>query len=51
VREDYDFVLIDSRAGVSDTSGICIIQLPDALVLCFTLNNRVLTEQYLLLTL
>jgi hypothetical protein len=34
----YDYVLIDSRTGVSDTSGICTIHLPDTLVVCFTLN-------------
>jgi len=36
----YDYVLIDSRTGVSDTSGICTIQMADALVVCFTLNNQ-----------
>jgi len=35
---DYDYVLIDSRTGVSDTSGICTVQMPDLLVVCFTLN-------------
>jgi tetratricopeptide (TPR) repeat protein len=40
LREDYDYVLIDSRTGVSDTSGICTVQMPDALVVCFTLNNQ-----------
>lgn len=39
-KERYDYVLIDSRTGVSDTSGICTIQLPDTLVVCFTLNNQ-----------
>ena len=34
----YDYVLIDSRTGVSDTSGICTVQMPDVLVVCFTLN-------------
>ena len=34
----YDWVLIDSRTGVSDTSGICTVQFPDVLVACFTLN-------------
>ena len=33
---DFDFVLVDSRTGVSDTGGICTIQLPDALVVLFT---------------
>lgn len=36
----YDFVLIDSRTGVSDTSGVCTIQMPDELVVCFTLNRQ-----------
>jgi hypothetical protein len=40
VREDYDAVLIDSRTGVSDTAGICTVELPDDLVVCFTLNSQ-----------
>lgn len=40
MREQYDYVLIDSRTGVSDTSGICTVQFPDALVVCFTLNDQ-----------
>lgn len=36
----YDWVLIDSRTGVSDTAGICTVQLPDVLVVCFTLNHQ-----------
>ena len=40
MRKEYDYVLIDSRTGVSDTSGICTIQMPDALVVLFTLNNQ-----------
>lgn len=36
----YDYVLIDSRTGVSDTSGICTVQMPDTLVVCFTFNNQ-----------
>jgi len=38
LREDYDYVLIDSRTGVSDTAGVCTVQMPDTLVLCFTYN-------------
>jgi cellulose biosynthesis protein BcsQ len=38
--EAYDYVLIDSRTGVSDTSGICTVQMPDTLVVCFTLNYQ-----------
>ena len=40
MRSEYDYVLIDSRTGVSDTSGICTVQLPDTLVACFTLNTQ-----------
>lgn len=40
MREEYDYILLDSRTGVSDTSGICTVQMPDDLVVCFTLNNQ-----------
>jgi hypothetical protein len=40
MRTDYDYVLIDSRTGVSDTAGICTVQFPDSLVVCFTLNRQ-----------
>ncbi len=38
LRKRYDYILIDSRTGVSDTSGICTVQLPDMLAVFFTLN-------------
>jgi hypothetical protein len=40
LRAKYDYVLIDSRTGVSDTSGICTVQMPDLLVVFFTLNHQ-----------
>lgn len=40
MRSEYDYVLIDSRTGVSDSSGICTVQIPDILVVCHTLNNQ-----------
>ncbi|GAA2243063.1 hypothetical protein GCM10010145_06910 [Streptomyces ruber] len=40
MRQSYDYVLIDSRTGLSDTSGICTVQMPDTLVACFTMNNQ-----------
>jgi MinD-like ATPase involved in chromosome partitioning or flagellar assembly len=40
LRRNYDYILIDSRTGVSDTAGICTVQLPDVLVACFTYNNQ-----------
>ena len=36
----YHWVLIDSRTGVSDTSGICTMEMPDTVVACFTLNRQ-----------
>ena len=36
----FDFVLVDSRTGVSDTGGICTAQLPDILVLVFAANRQ-----------
>jgi hypothetical protein len=40
LRKDYDYVLVDSRTGISDTSGICTVQLPDDLAVFFTLNRQ-----------
>ncbi|GAB2867693.1 KGGVGR-motif variant AAA ATPase [Lentzea nigeriaca] len=40
----YDFVLIDSRTGVSDIAGICTAQLPDRLVVVFTANDQNLND-------
>ena len=37
---DFDLVLIDSRTGLSDTSGICTILLPDVVVPLFTANQQ-----------
>lgn len=38
--ESYDFVLIDSRTGISDIGGICTAHLPDRLVVVFTANAQ-----------
>jgi hypothetical protein len=40
LRREYDYIFIDSRTGVSDTSGLCTVQMPDALAVCFTLNSQ-----------
>lgn len=40
LKDVYDYVLIDSRTGVSDTSGICTVEMPDTVVVCFTLNDQ-----------
>lgn len=39
-KSTYDFVLIDSRTGITDIGGICTIQLPDVLVLLFTATDQ-----------
>ncbi len=36
----YDFVLVDSRTGITDIGGICTVQLPDQLVVLFTANDQ-----------
>lgn len=40
LRELYDFILVDSRTGVSDTAGVCTVQMPDEVVVFFTLNRQ-----------
>ena len=44
MREDmkrrYDYVLIDSRTGLSDVADICTVHLPDVLVDCFALSTQ-----------
>lgn len=35
-KKNYDFVLVDSRTGITDIGSVCTIQLPDVLVLLFT---------------
>jgi putative AlgH/UPF0301 family transcriptional regulator len=40
MRNGYDYVLIDSRTGLSDTAGICTVQLPDILIDCFVLSTQ-----------
>jgi cellulose biosynthesis protein BcsQ len=38
--QDFDFVLIDSRTGLSDASGVCTIMLPDVVIPMFTANYQ-----------
>ena len=40
LTEKYRYVLIDSRTGVTDTSGICSALLPEKLVVVFTPNRQ-----------
>jgi cellulose biosynthesis protein BcsQ/class 3 adenylate cyclase len=39
-KANYDFILIDSRTGITDIGGICTIQLPDILALVFTATEQ-----------
>lgn len=39
-KKSFDFILVDSRTGITDIGGICTIQLPDMLVLLFTATNQ-----------
>ena len=43
LRSRYDYILVDSRTGISDTSGICTMVLPEKLVVVFTPNQQSLT--------
>ncbi|MBW8804776.1 MAG: tetratricopeptide repeat protein [Catenulisporales bacterium] len=40
MKAAYDYVLIDSRTGLSDIADICTLQLPDVLVDCFALSDQ-----------
>ncbi|MDX3840580.1 FxSxx-COOH system tetratricopeptide repeat protein [Streptomyces europaeiscabiei] len=42
MRAKYDYVLIDSRTGLSDNADICTMQMPDVVVTCFTLSGQAL---------
>jgi MinD-like ATPase involved in chromosome partitioning or flagellar assembly len=39
-KRNYDYVLIDSRTGLSDVADICTVHLPDMVVDCFTLSTQ-----------
>ena len=40
MRKHYDYTLIDSRTGLSDIADICTVQMPQVLVVCFTLSDQ-----------
>ncbi|WP_406859203.1 FxSxx-COOH system tetratricopeptide repeat protein [Streptomyces sp. HUAS MG47] len=40
MRKHYDYTLIDSRTGLSDIADICTVQMPEVLVVCFTLSDQ-----------
>lgn len=39
-KTEYDLILIDSRTGFADVAGICTMQMPDEVALCFVLNRQ-----------
>ncbi|MBZ7925046.1 hypothetical protein LAC81_30365 [Ensifer adhaerens] len=39
-KSSYDYVFIDSRTGMADVAGICTMQIPDTVALCFILNRQ-----------
>jgi uncharacterized protein (DUF2267 family) len=40
MRRHYDYVLIDSRTGLSDTASTCTVLMADVVVNCFTLSEQ-----------
>jgi MinD-like ATPase involved in chromosome partitioning or flagellar assembly len=40
MKRSYDYVLIDSRTGLSDAGDICTALIPDTLVNCFTMSEQ-----------
>ncbi|MEO8132580.1 MAG: tetratricopeptide repeat protein [Betaproteobacteria bacterium] len=43
LSREYAYTFIDARTGLSDTSGVCTMLLPDVLVVVFTPNRQSLT--------
>lgn len=42
IEDEYnpDYVLVDSRTGLTDVGGVCTLHLPDLVVLLFSLNEQ-----------
>jgi cellulose biosynthesis protein BcsQ len=40
LEKKYDYILIDSRTGLADTSGVCTMLMPQILIPVFVLNNQ-----------
>ena len=40
LKDQFDFIFIDSRTGFTDTSGICTMLMPEKLCLVFTPNKQ-----------
>jgi len=39
-KDNYDYVFLDSRTGFADVAGICTMQLPDLVALCYIYNRQ-----------
>jgi hypothetical protein len=39
-KEHYDYVFLDSRTGFADVAGICTMQIPDQVALCYIYNRQ-----------
>lgn len=46
MRDNYDFTLIDSRTGLSDTAGICTVAIPDTVVNCLPPARRASRQRW-----
>ncbi len=40
LETQYDYIFVDARTGLADTSGICTMLMPQKLVMVFVLNNQ-----------
>ncbi len=40
LETQYDYILIDSRTGLSDTGGVCTMLMPQILIVVFALNSQ-----------
>ena len=39
-KAEYDYVFLDSRTGFADVAGVCTMQLPDVVALCYIYNRQ-----------
>lgn len=39
-QANYDYIFIDSRTGFADVAGICTMQIPDQVALCYIYNRQ-----------
>lgn len=39
-KDKYDYIFLDSRTGFADVAGICTMQIPDLVALCYIYNRQ-----------